>query len=302
MLLRAVRPFGTSMLAAAALMTCLASPAAAQDDPNPGGITISGAYDFSNTYMFRGIRQETEGLIMWPALDVGLSLFSGEGSLKSFGVNFGTWNSLHVNNPSGSDNERNGKMWYESDFYTTLGFGLSGGVTASMTYTAYTSPNDAFTSVKEIAFKFGWDDSGALGKYSTKPYVLVASELDTSTNVGQADGGSDAGTYMEVGVSPGYTASRWAVAVPLKVGVSLSNYYENPLTFEDERFGYFSAGGIVTVPFTAMPSNIGTWNVHAGVEFQKLGETTKVFLNDLDDDGELKSTKFIYTFGFGFSY
>jgi hypothetical protein len=289
------------VFAAAALITCLASPAAAQDDPNPGDITISGALDFSNAYMFRGIRQETEGLIMWPYLDVGLTLFSGEGSLKSFGVNFGTWNSLHVNNPSGSDNVRNGKLWYESDFYTTFGFGLPGGVAAGVTYTAYASPNDAFTSVKEIAFKVSWDDSSALGGAAVKPYVLIASELDTSTAVGQADGGSEAGTYLELGVSPGYTAPRFSVAVPIKVGLSLSDYYEHPVTGEDETFGYFSAGGVVTVPFTSMPTSLGTWNVHAGVEFQKLGETTKTFLADLED-GELKSTKFIYTFGIGFSY
>jgi hypothetical protein len=302
MLLRAVRPFGKSMLAAAALVTCLASPAAAQDDPNPGAITISGALDFSNAYMFRGIRQETEGLVMWPYLDVGLSLFSGEGSFKSFGVNFGTWNSLHANSPSGSDNPRNGKLWYESDFYTTFGFGFAGGVTAGVTYTAYVSPNDAFTTVKEVAVKVGWDDSGKLGKAAIKPYVLFARELDSSPGVGQADAGAEAGSYLELGVSPGYTAPAWSIAVPVKVGLSISDYYENPLTGEDEKFGYFSVGGLVTVPFTTMPTKLGTWNLHGGIELQKLGETTKVFLNDLDDDLELKSTKFIYTLGIGFSY
>ena len=45
------------MLAAAALLTCLAAPAAAQDpaDPNPGAITISGAVDFTNAYLRRSV-------------------------------------------------------------------------------------------------------------------------------------------------------------------------------------------------------------------------------------------------------
>ena len=94
------------MLAATALLTCLAAPAAAQDpaDPNPGAITVSGAVDFTNAYLFRGIRQETEGLIMWPYLDLGINLYNGEGSLKSFGVNFGTWNSLHAGGDTGTPN------------------------------------------------------------------------------------------------------------------------------------------------------------------------------------------------------
>ena len=130
---RAVRPFGSSMLAAAALLTCLAAPAAAQDpaDPNPGAITISGAVDFTNAYLFRGIRQEDEGMIMWPYLDVGINLYNGEGSLKSFGVNFGTWNSLHGGGDSGTNNSRNAKLWYSTPACTfhepnLVGFAVSG--------------------------------------------------------------------------------------------------------------------------------------------------------------------------------
>src|SRR5678816_4171776 len=163
---RAVRPFGSSLLAAGLLM-CLAAPAAAQDaNPNGGAITLSGALDFTNAYMFRGIRQESDGLIMWPYLDLGATLYKGEGSVKSFGLNLGTWNSLHAFSPTGTDNPRNRKLWYESDFYTSLSFGLSGGVTAGMTYTAYTSPNDGFTTVKELAFKVSVDDSKQLKMYS----------------------------------------------------------------------------------------------------------------------------------------
>ena len=66
--IRAVRPFGSSMLAATALLTFLATPAAAQDPrPESRGIHDHGRYDFTNAYLFRGIKQETEGLIMYHA-------------------------------------------------------------------------------------------------------------------------------------------------------------------------------------------------------------------------------------------
>jgi len=293
------------MLAAAALLTCLAAPAAAQDaNPNGGAITVTGALDFTNAYMFRGIRQESDGLIMQPYLDLGATLYKGEGSVKSFGLNIGTWNSLHAGSPTGTDNPVNHKLWYESDFYTTLSFGLTAGVTAGMTYTAYTSPNSQFTTVKELAFKISVDDSKQLKTWALKPYGIIASELDTSTHQGQADAGTKPGVYVELGIAPTYTVPMATVSVPVKVGLSMKNYYEKTAVGggDDSTFGYGSVAGIVTHQLTKKPSKLGSWNVHAGVEYQRLGDTTKLFLNEVKDDGTLKAYKFIYSGGLGFSY
>jgi hypothetical protein len=68
--------------------------------------------------------------------------------------------------------------------------------------------------------------------------------------------------------------------VPIKVGLSLGDYYElNTGTqlapvFVDSTFGYFSLAGVVTVPLGGT-TRFGSWNVHGGVEFQQLGETTE---------------------------
>jgi hypothetical protein len=185
-------------------------------------------------------------------------------------------------------------MWYESDFYATLGLGFGGGTSFSTTYTAYTSPNSGFTTVKELSFKLGLDDSSYLGKAAVKPYVIIAREFDTDVAVGQADGGANAGTYLELGIAPGYAASVASIAFPVKVGLSLGDYYENPLTTEDEKFGYFSIAGIATVPLGGTTS-FGTWNLHGGVEYQKLGTTTEFF-----NGGE--SNQVIGSIGIGFSY
>ena len=304
------------MLAATALLTFLATPAAAQEpaDPNPGALTISGGYEFTNAYFFRGIKQETEGLIMYPYVDVGVTLYTGEGSLKSFGVNFGTWNSLHAGGDTGTNNDTNGKLWYESDIYMTLSFGLSGGVTAGLTYTTYTSPNDQFTSVKELSFKVAVDDSKQLGKFSMKPYGLIATEMDTGTGTGQADAGANWGAYFELGIAPTFAGSFYSVAVPVKAGFSLSNYYESPILGRDDAtFGFGSIGGIVTVPFTKVGSKYGQWNVHGGVEFLMLGGTNKQRYPSLNGAGDQEfeddnvtpkynSNKAIYTVGIGFTY
>jgi hypothetical protein len=273
---------------AAALLSVM--PAAAQSpDPNTGALTITGGFDVLNAYMFRGIPQDEGdfGSVMWPYADLGIALSSGDGWLKSVGVNLGTWNSLHTGG-AGLDGPT-GRLWYESDFYATLGLGLGGGTSFGMTYTAYTSPNGLFSTVKELAFKFAVDDSRYLGGAAVKPYVLVARELDEEDG-GQADGGFELGTYLELGVAPGYTTSRFGFAVPVKVGLSLDNYYEG--ADGDERFGFFSLAGIVTVPFSSAPTRFGSWNVHGGVEYLRLGDRNQAF-------GE---HQVVGSIGVGFSY
>lgn len=288
---RSFRRWGISAGAASALLLGVMAPAAAQQppDPNPGNLTVTASMDFLNDYMFRGISQNKTGVVMWPAADLGMAVFSGEGGVKSVGVNLGTWNSLHTGD-TGSDGP-SGKLWYEGDFYATLGLGFGGGVAVSTTYTAYTSPNNMFSTVKEIAFKLAVDDSAYLGAAALKPYALLAQEFDTAPGLGQADAGLNAGTYLEFGVAPGWAGEAASLAFPLKVGLSAGDYYE--LAGADHTFGYFSLAGIATVPLGGTTS-FGAWNLHGGVEFQALGDTTEA----INGDGH----KVIGSIGIGLSY
>ncbi|HEY7187149.1 MAG TPA: hypothetical protein VH436_11415 [Vicinamibacterales bacterium] len=280
--------------ATAAATLLVSAPALAQDkDPNPGAMTLTASFDFLNQYMFRGIRQNSSGIAMWPAVDLGIATYSGKGGLKSLGINLGTWNSLHTGD-TGSDGP-SGKLWYESDFYASLGFGFGGGTSFTTTYTSYTSPNGSYSTVKEIMFKLAVDDSAHLGKGAVKPYIVVARELsaeiDGLTN-GQADGGLNAGTYMEIGGAPSYAGKKASVAIPIKAGFSLGDYYE--LAGVDNKFGYFSIAAIGTVPLGGT-TNFGAWNLHGGVEYQRLGTTTQAF-----NGGE--KNQIIGSIGIGFTY
>ena len=279
-------------VAAATFALLSVQPAAAQTapDPNSGSLTVTSSVDLTNTYMFRGIRQDDTKVMIWPAADLGLSVYSGDGALKSAAVDLGTWNSLHTGNAGLEGASK--KMWYESDFYTSLSLGFGGGVSLGTTYTAYTSPNAGFTTVKELMLKLGVDDSAALGKAALKPYGIVAFEFATDPGVGQADAGLNAGRYLELGVGPAWAGSRASLTFPVKVGLSLANYYE--LDGVDHKFGYFSASAIGSVPLK-IPASYGSWNVHAGVEFQQLGTPTKAF-----NGGDAQ--KVIVSGGVGLSY
>jgi hypothetical protein len=271
-----------------------AAPAAAQaDDPNPGALTLTASFDVPSLYYFRGIRQEIDPkFTMWPAADLGIALSSGDGALKSSAINIGLWNSLHTGS-SGTDGFSE-MLHYEEDFYAALNLGFGGGIGFGTTFTAYTSPNRMFTTVKEISFKVS--KSGMLA-----PYGILAFEIGGDDS-GQADVGANKGTYLELGVGPSFPlgGGKVTLTVPVKLGMSLSDYYEHPLTGEDNKFGFFDVGGLITVPLSGIPSKFGTWNFHAGADFLAFGDTTETF--NLDDDGETSSSTVTWIFGFGLSY
>jgi len=270
-----------------------AGTAYAQSDPNPGALTFTGGFDLPTLYFFRGIRQESDAaLTMWPFGDLGIALYSGDGGLKSASVNVGVWNSLHTGS-SGSDGPSGG-LHYEEDFYTTLGLGFGGGITLGTTYMALTSPNAMFATVKELQFKVS-------KAHMLNPYGFLAFELSDD---GQADGGhtfgGSKGTYLELGVGPSWPLGDGiaTLAVPVKLGLGLSNYYEridDAGDLTDDTFGFFDIGGLVTFPLKGIPSSFGSWNFHAGLDLLMLGDATKSANED-------ESTKAVFLFGIGLTY
>jgi hypothetical protein len=287
----AIRPFRgapRAVLIAIALTVIASASAFAQSappvpsDPNTGPVTFTGGFDVPSKYVFRGLVQEADSkLTLFPYGDSGVALFTGEGGVKSAAVNFGLWNSL-MTGSSGTGGPRE-KLHYEQDFYATLGLGFARGFSLATTYTAYTSPNNSFNTVHEIAFKVA-------KSHWLSPYGVIAFELN-----GQADGGSNEGTYLELGAGPSWpiAGGKATIGVPVKIGLSLNDYYEGPTG--DSRFGYFQVGGLVTVPVTSPTSRFGGWAIKGGVDVFALGDTPKLFNNG--DSG-----KVVATFGVGVIY
>jgi hypothetical protein len=279
--------FGTRMCVAPLALVLLGglpmnALAQAADDPNPGALTVTGGVDVPSVYLFRGLLQESDPkLTLWPYIDLGATLASGDGGVKSVAVNVGLWNSLHTGS-SGSEGV-SGRMHYEEDFYATLNLGFGGGIGVGATYMALTSPNSSFNTVKELQLK-------VTKAHRLNPYGFLAFELTD----GSADGGDRKGSYAELGVGPSFPlGSRVSLTIPAKIGFSLKDYYE--LDGVDHTFGYFDIGGQLTLPLTAIPARFGAWNVHGGVDVFALGKTPKYFNED-------KSSKVVGLVGVGLSY
>jgi uncharacterized protein (TIGR02001 family) len=263
------------LVTAVVIVVAIASavPASAQVTP-----TVTGGVDVANRYMFRGLRQNAEGAVVWPWVDLGIGLFTGGGRLKAAGINVGTWSSAHTATA--------GEGWYEADLYASFSLSFSKAVVTT-TYTSYTSPNDTFSHVKEVMVKAAVDDGAEWG---IRPYGLVAFELDAAPGRGQADGGSAAGTYLEIGVAPVIPLPwRMSLTTTTKFGLSLGDYYELPEG--DSTFGYSSVSVVVTMPLGAGDH----WNVRGGVEYQGLGTTARAF-NGGDQNQVIGSV------GIGFTY
>jgi hypothetical protein len=253
-------------------------------DPNAGAITLTTGVDVPSVYYFRGIRQEADPkFTLFPYGDGGIALFSGDGVLKSASLNLGVWNSLHGGS-TGSDGPSK-QMHYEEDFYSTVTFGFAKGMSVGATYTAYTYPNQGAASVKEVSLKLAQASR-------INPYGVVAFELS-----GQADAGTSKGTYLELGVAPSWPlGGNVTFAVPVKVGLSLKDYYET--ANGDEQFGFFDLGGLVTVPLSVIPSSFGAWNVHGGIDYLRLGNGPVAI--GLGTEG--KKNQYIVMGGIGLSY
>jgi hypothetical protein len=240
--------------------------------PTSDVVAVAAGIDVANHYVFRGVRQNSTGMVAWPFADFTARVFSSDGPLKRVTVNAGFWNSLNTGD-TGTDGPM-ASAWYESRLWGGVDFCLGRGVSVGTSYTSYMSPNDLFTTAKEVGIRVAMDDAQSLGRAAIRPYALLATEIDTAPGVGQLDGGLHAGRYLEVGATPGYSGRRVSFTAPIKVGLSLRDYYE--LGDEDNRFGFASVGGFVSVPLGGA-SKIGRLHARGGLDVLRLGETTRLF-------------------------
>jgi hypothetical protein len=280
-----------SLTGAFALSFAVSAPLSAQSASgvNQGALSITGTFDVPSVYFFRGIRQEGDPkLTMQPSADVRIALSPDAAPDRRVFVHLGLWNSLHTGS-SGTGGPLD-KLHYQEDFYAALDVGLSRGLNLDVSYIARTSPNGSFDTIQEADIKVSKTGS-------TAPYALFAFEL---SDRGQADGGSKRGTYLELGAGPS-VALRHAgarLSIPVKLGLSLKNYYElfgTDLVYRDHAFGFFSIGGLLTVPIGGVSSRFGAWNVHGGADVLALGDTARAF-----NRGD--KTKVIGLVGLGVTY
>lgn len=251
--------------------TTPSAPAATTDVGS--AISVQLNLDFTNAYFYRGIRQQDKGLIVQPAARLTARLVD-EDALKLDGF-IGTWNSFGRN--GGTQTGSLIEDWYESDLYA--GFTLTrGALSFTTSYTFLTSPSGGFQTVQELGFTLALDDSEWLKAWALKPYATLV--LETGSN-GSDSPDLDNGTYLELGIAPGFSFDVGETSVtltfPASVGLSLADYYQDAGGGND-TFGFAQVGAKASIPL-GKPGRFGTWTLNAGVSVLFLGDHTKAFNN-----------------------
>src|SRR5262249_41919876 len=213
---------------------------------NTGRISLNFGVDWASAYFFRGIAQERSGANFQPYGALPIKLIDNAGPLTALTATPGFWNNWHAG--GGTIVEPiDPKFWYEADLYFTLAATLWENVTMGLTYTAYTSPNDSFGTVQELAFSVSLNDSQWLGAFALNPSLFVGGEVS-----GQADAGRARGVYIQLGINPAYTLAPKStypltISVPVTLRLRGSNYYEFGTT-KNPPFRYHQLQPVFSVP------------------------------------------------------
>ena len=198
--------------------------------------------DLTNAYYFRGILNESNGLIAEPWGELYFSLYSAEdGFIRDITLGAGVWLSIHSEDTLAANEP---ESLYEADYYPLLSIDLAGGFNLTTTYYFYTSPNGAWTeTVDELNFKLAWDDSDA-SPFPVQPWVNVAIETH-STSLG-----NNSGSGLQLGIEPTlFENDHISVSLPVELGLAIDDYYEGVKAHEN-TFGYANLGLGMSVPIT----------------------------------------------------
>ena len=220
--------------------------------------------DIVSQYIARGIPLENQGAILQPYIDLSFKVYEGDGFLTKVSVDLAFWNSFHSRGTRAGLGSTTQK-WFESDFVAGLSLFLGKNVAVSPYYHAYLSPNDAFATAHDFGVRVAFNDADLLGPWSLKPYALVQWDVD-----GTSGNGDGRGIYYEVGISPGCQVGPVAISIPIKAGFGSDGYY-----FDNEGFGYISAGVNVEYALAFVPECLGSWTARGYATYYHLGDGTE---------------------------
>src|SRR5262245_26729800 len=249
--------------------------ASAEQPPNTGRVSLGLGADWASAYYFRGIANvQNGGSNIQPYAEIGFKLLENTGPLTSLVITPGIWNNFQYGDDGRLVEPSDPRFWFESDLYTKLTATWWEVFTTGITYTYYTSPNDSFTSYADVGLSFGLNDAKWLGDFALNPSLLFAFETKGEALVSD----DNKGIYLGIGLAPGYTfladtRNPINVSLPMTAGFSVKDYYT--VNGQNQTWGYFSGGPLVTVPLKFIPADFGSWSLRAGVQLLFLNSNLK---------------------------
>lgn len=264
---------------------------AAPASPNTGALHFGADLNLTTSYFYRGYNQEDVGLIFQPNVYGYTDIITADknATLSGLQAKVGLWNSLQ------SEQTASDGVWYEADLYGSLTATFMNQYYATVQYTWYSYPEDAFENIHELGVAAGitdvtnfWDKSE--NKMFTLPVEYgVYWELE--------DGNGDEDIYTELKVTPTFAfGDEWVpsfgkpkLEIPIVLGGSFDGYYIDDDGHND-TIGYLSAGAKLTLPMNFIPEKYGTWNLVGGVNYIWCISDSTEAANDGGEDYEVQGT------------
>ena len=244
-----------------------------------------------SAYFYRGIAQENQNLINLIGADFSVTIWQDDNAkfLNRVALDWGL-QSDHYFGPSGGERATTNVKFVELEWYG----GISAQVLDRWTFAIYprqrTSVSGRTPSLRGDVHSFEmwleFDDRTPAYDWKLSPRAMISIEYEGQSDQGTNHGGRTS-AYLELGVRPVFEVYRLGagripvtLAVPLTLGFSLSEYYESPVTEQDDFFGFFDVGLELEVPIKAYAT---TDPSHAFV-FSLTGELHVLFLGDSAQD------------------
>lgn len=264
---------------------------AAPSPANTGALHFGVDLNLTTSYFFRGYNQEDTGLIFQPNVYGYTDIITADkdSTLSGLQAKVGLWNSIHSEQTAGDG------IWFEADLYGSLTATFASKYYATLQYTYYAYPEDAFESIQEIGVAGGivdvtnfWDAG------QNKSFTLP---LEYGIYWETSDGNGEEDIYTELKITPTFTLNgNWVpgfgkpkLEIPLVLGGSLDGYYLDD-DGHNETIGYLSAGVKISLPMDFVPAKYGTWNLVGGVNYWHLFADSAETANDGGEDYELQGT------------
>lgn len=291
----AVLAMSLPLVANAGETTKASGKEAVVEELQKSAITGDLGVNFVSEYISRGVVFENQGVIAQPYLNLYFSLYEGEGFINKVSLNLGLWSSLHSHTPV----ESTTSAWYEFDYTGGLAVTFAKNFTLTTSYVEFTSPGDYFITCRGINLNLAYDDSALLGAFALKPHLAVLFEVDGHTGASYAaDGGN--GIAYEFGIAPSVAFAKESaypvtVTFPVNVGFGNSDFYE------EDPFGYVSAGTNVAVGLGFIPSRYGTWTYNAGFTYYYLGDSAKNYSETVNGAGG-NDSRYVFSTGLGLAF
>lgn len=211
-----------NVLAASVATIAYAGEKAAQQQDNIKNFGVATGINYNSSFVFRGLKLDNNAVFR-PYVDTTYKIGSNVFGLDSVYVVASTTQTLNTSQPNAT--------WSRSD--TAAGVVVQKDkLTVGTLYQVVNSPNGAFKSAQGINVEVSYDDSDLLGACALQPHASVYFGID-----GRLGGGTNAGKYYEVGVSPGTSLGAFKFTTPVVAGFGAGGYYNN-----NTSSGFVSAG------------------------------------------------------------